>query len=95
MRISDGANPGIRIDLQHDVDLVRGGAPAGRAPSSAPDVASEYSSGPELAQLIAAVRATDDVRPGRVEEVSQRLAAGFYDSHEAAERTAEAILDGS
>ena len=95
MRISDGSNPGVRIDLQHEVDLVRDAPPAGRAAASAPEGVSEYSSGHELAQLLAAVQETDEVRPGRVEEVSQRLAAGFYDRHDVTEQTAEAMLDFS
>lgn len=92
MRINEGFLSGARVDQRHDVNPAHGPASAVRSASVTAHDASSYASAPELAQLVAGVNETDDIRPEVIEEVSRRLAAGLYDSRDAAERTAEAIL---
>jgi hypothetical protein len=48
----------------------------------------------ELADWVAQVRQLDDVRPDVISEVARRLADGEYSTPNAAERAAEALLDG-
>src|SRR5437867_3819434 len=94
MRINEGLQSGTRIDGQHEVDSApRAPASAGQSTSVAPQDGGNYASAPELARLVDAVRQTEDVRPGVVGDVSRRLASGVYDTREAAQRTAEAILN--
>lgn len=93
MRINDGYPAGARIDWQQGIDPAQSPAPAARSDSAAA-AASDDSSASELAQLVAAATATDEVRPDVVREVSARLAAGAYSTREAAEQTADAILRG-
>jgi hypothetical protein len=93
MRISNGFLSGARIDWQNDVDPAK--ASTVRSGSVAQQDASNYSSAHELAQLVATVNESEEVRPGLVQEVSRRLAAGFYSTPEAAERTAATILQAA
>lgn len=93
MRISNGFLSGPRIDRQSEVDPAQ--APTVRSGPVAQQDVSNYTSAHELAQLVATVNGSEDVRPGLVQEVSRRLAAGFYSTPEAAERTAEAILQAA
>lgn len=95
MRIYERFVSGMRIDDQHDIDAARMPASAAKSASVAPQDASNYASAPELAQMVAAAAETDEVRLQLVADVSRRLAAGIYDTHEAVDRTAEAILTSS
>lgn len=92
MRIYERFVSGMHIDDQHDIDPAKTPASAAKSASVAPQDASNYASAPELAQMVAAVTETEDFRSELVADVSRRLAAGAYDTREAVERTAEAIM---
>jgi hypothetical protein len=74
--------------------------PAGITPSDAKvaavpgadAIAGDFVRSPELTRLIDLVRQQPDVREDVLAAVRQRLAAGAYDTPEAADQTARAIL---
>lgn len=91
MRITpQGSYSLARIDTPHPVDSAAD--PARPAPTGATD--GDTSSATGLAQLVSAANLTDEVRPGVVADVARRLAAGEYDTPQAAQDTADAILSG-
>jgi hypothetical protein len=92
MRIAEGLPLSARIDGRQGVDSAEGSTiPAPLAPPARPEV-SHYSGGHDLMQIVSSANATEDVRPGVVDEVSRRLAAGVFETRTSAEQTAEAIL---
>ena len=95
MRITpQGSFSLARIDSPHPVDPTAD--PAGAAQAGSPRATdSDTSNAGELAQLVSAANLTDEVRPGVVADVARRLAAGEYDTRDAAGQTAEAILQGN
>jgi hypothetical protein len=64
--------------------------PAAAAPGA--DAAGDFVRSAELTRLIDLVRQQPDVREDVLAAVRQRLAAGAYDTPEAADQTARAIL---
>jgi hypothetical protein len=92
MRINEGSLSGSRVDQRHDVNPAHSPASVIRSASVTPDDASSDTTASEFVQLVSRVDETDHIRPEVIEEVSRRLAAGLYDSRDAAERAAEAIL---
>ena len=73
--------------------------PAAAAPSSASSASSaagigddSYTPSPELTRLLDLVRDQPDVRENRIQEVTARLASGYYSTPQSAAETADAIL---
>ena len=94
MRIENHQLTNPRVDSRQGMPPVH--APTSRVGSSAEanDEVSSHARAPELVQLVAQVRAVEEVRQDRVQEVARRLAGGAYFTRAAAERTAELMLDG-
>lgn len=95
MRISDSYFSGVQTGRRPEFDPATGTTPSDRPVTLTAGDSSEFAGASELAQLSAAVMNTDEIRTGLVESVSRRLAAGFYDTHDAAQQTADAILNAA
>ncbi len=94
MRVNDVYLTNVKLEQP---ERTRGagspGATAAAAGEAQATEASTHTPSPELLQLLAQVRQQPAVRQDRLEAVARRLAAGDYNTREAARQTAEAMLN--